>query len=248
MTLIFPIAAAFLGLLFGSFIATLVLRWPEGRSVLRGRSACDGCGVILRPHELLPLASYVLAHGKCRHCSAKINALHWQVELAGAVIGALSLTVAPDFVGWSGALFGWLMLTLALLDLRHFWLPDRLSGLVAGSGLIAGLVGLTPDLADRIIGGVAGYGSLALIALAYRLVRKREGIGGGDPKLFGAIGLWLGWQALPMVLLTGSLGGLIWAGCLVLRGARIAATDRLPLGTLLAIAGFGAWLCQNQNG
>ena len=245
MALFFPVAGGFLGLIIGSFIATLVLRWPLNSSVIKGRSACDGCGAVLQPYELVPLVSHGFLHGKCRRCGIAIDPLHWQVELAGAVIGVAAMIASQNWLGLIGAGFGWLLLALALLDLRHFWLPDRLTALVAVTGIAGGLARFAPDLSARLIGGGVGYAALALIALVYRFLRKRDGLGGGDPKLLGAIGCWLGWQALPHVLLGASLGGLLWVGLRMASGTKVTATDRLPLGSLLAIAAFLDWLWQN---
>lgn len=231
------------GLIAGSFIATLVLRWPRGLS-LAGRSRCDGCGATLRVWELAPMVSFIALRGKCARCAAPIDARHPIVEAACAAIGGAALFVAPGWAGAAGALFGWMLLALALLDVEHQWLPDRLTLPLLALGLAAGAVGIAPSLLDRAIGAVTGFASLALIAFAYRQFRGREGLGGGDPKLFGAIGAWLGWQALPIVLLLASLIGL---GSLVtrrLRGEAVAATDRLPLGALLAVAAFPLWLVE----
>ncbi|WP_197417796.1 prepilin peptidase, partial [Sphingomonas sp. CCH21-G11] len=99
-----------------------------------------------------------------------------------------------------------------------------------------------PRLTDRLIGGAAGFALLWSVAAVYQRLRGRVGLGGGDPKLFGAIGLWLGWRALPMVLLAACLIGLAVALVMRLRGRDVTATTRLPLGTLLAVAGFGVWV------
>ena len=154
------------------------------------------------------------------------------------------MLIAPGYQGLSGALFGWLLVTLAALDLKHFWLPDRLVlalVLVAGA---AAATGLAPPPVDRAIGAVAGFGGLALIAAAYRWFRKREGLGGGDPKLLGAIGAMLGWQALPFVLLGASSVGLLYVAIRAASGHKVEATDRLPLGALMALAAVPAWIVQ----
>lgn len=231
-----------LGALIGSFIATLVIRWPQGRSVIAGRSQCDACGKILGPLELVPLLSFALTKGRCRSCGGRINRRHFWVELAAAVIGAVSLALVPGWQGLVGALFGWMLLMLALLDAEHFWLPDKLTLPLLLLGLI---VVNEPSLLDRLIGATAGYAALALIGVAYRAARGREGLGGGDPKLLAAIGAWLGWQALPFVLLAASLAGLGWAGFAALRGRPMSGQDRLPLGTLMALAAWPIWLFAN---
>ncbi len=233
-----PVLAALLGAalgaIVGSYLATLVVRWGRGESASTGRSRCDGCGRTLRAVELVPLLSALASRGTCRSCGARIDPLHWRTELAAAVVGGVALALAPDRSGAALALFGWLLLPLALLDWRHFWLPDRLTFPLAAAGLaLGGFIGVAP-LADRLIGGAAGFASLALLAWSYRRLRGREGLGGGDPKLFAAIGLWLGWMVLPFVLLLAALIGLAAA----LPGG-LHATRRLPFGTMLAAA---AWL------
>lgn len=230
-----------LGLILGSFIATLVLRWPHGRSV-RGRSACDGCGRQLSAWELVPLASAATLRGRCRTCAAPIAWTHSLVELAAAGVGAAAGVAAPWPEALAGAVFGWLLLTLALLDWRHWWLPDPITALLAAGGVAGGLLGIGPSLFDRAIGGAAGFATLWLIATGYRRLRGREGMGGGDPKLFAGIGLWLGWQTLPAVLLVASLFGLGLVLLATLTGRAMTRTDALPFGTLLAAAAYPAWL------
>ncbi|WP_448665104.1 prepilin peptidase [Sphingomonas sp. CJ20] len=232
-----------LGLIFGSFIATLALRWPQRRSVARGRSACDGCGRALRAHELVPVLSYILQRGRCRACGARIAPSHLVVELLAGAVGMSAGFAAPGIEGVWGAVFGWLLLTLAALDLAAFWLPNALTATLAAAGLGQGLfTGFPPDLVERLIGGAVGFGALWLVAALYLRTRGRRGLGGGDPKMLGGIGLWLGWQALPLVVLGASLTGLAVVAVLALRGTRIDGRMRLPFGVMLAVAAWGCWL------
>lgn len=237
--------AALIGLVLGSFIATLVLRWPEGRSVL-GRSQCDACRVPLTPRDLVPLLSALWWRGRCRRCSAPIDPFHSRVEIASAAIGSLALALMPGIAGWLWALFGWMLLPLALLDARHFWLPDRLNALLAVTGLLLAGPLLGASLLDRWIGALAGGLVLAAVAWAYRRARGDDGMGGGDPKLVAAIGGWLGWQALPLMLLLASLGGIVWA--LVThhkKGDAPLALRRVPFGLFACAAAWAAvpvWL------
>jgi leader peptidase (prepilin peptidase)/N-methyltransferase len=239
---LWPVALGLLGAIIGSFLATLVIRWPEGRSVLRGRSHCDACDAVLGPRDLVPLLSVVLACGRCRRCAAPIDPRHWQVELAAALIGVTAGIAVPGPVGLAGAAFGWLLLALAALDLAVFWLPDRLTIALALGGLLTGAIGIEPSLTARLIGGVAGFAGLWLIGAGYRHWRGREGLGGGDPKLLGAIGLWLGWAMLPAVLLLAALTGLALVLVGMLSGRPTRLDDRVPFGALLAIAAYPAWL------
>jgi leader peptidase (prepilin peptidase) / N-methyltransferase len=229
---------ALLGLLIGSFTATLIIRWPQGRSVMHGRSHCDHCNVQLGARDLIPVASHLIARGKCSACGSAIDPRHLAIELVSALIGATAFAIAPGLVGLGGALFGWILIVLAALDAEHFWLPDRLTLPLAALGIGLGL----GTFQDRLIGGITGYVALALIASTYKLTRGRDGLGGGDPKLFGAIGAWLGWQALPFILLGASGTGLIWVSFQYLRGTPVAATDLLPFGALMAVVAFPLWI------
>ena len=231
--------AGLIGLLLGSFIATLVLRWPEGRSLL-GRSQCDGCGRALGVRDLVPLVSAALSRGRCRTCGARINPFHGRVELVSALIGAGALALLPGTAGWLWALFGWLLLPLALLDARHFWLPDRLTLLLAVTGVLLAGPTLGTSLVDRWVGALVGGGTLALLAWLYARARRREGMGGGDPKLVAATGAWLGWQALPLMLLLASLGGIIWALVVQRKGDQPLGERRVPFGMFLCGAAFAA--------
>lgn len=231
-----------LGAILGSFIATLVLRWPEGRSVARGRSSCDACGKTLTAVELMPILSSVVQRGRCRACGTSIHVAHHRIELAALAVGAGAGWVAPGWEGLAGAVFGWLLLALLALDLTAFWLPDALTAPLAAAGIATAALGFTPEWQDRLIGGVAGFAVLWLVRAGYARVRGRAGMGGGDPKLFGGIGLWLGWRMLPPVLLVACLAGLGYVLAQALRGRPMTRTDPLPLGALLAIAAYPAWL------
>ena len=229
------------GAIIGSFVAALVLRWLDDRSVLPGRSACDHCGETLRAWELVPVLSFVALRGRCARCRQPIDPLHWRIETIAALIGVSAGWVAgPD--GWTGALFGWTLLALGALDALAFWLPDRLTAWLAGAGLLTGLLGHAPLLGERIVGGLVGFGALWAIAQGYRWWRGREGMGGGDPKLMGAIGLWLGWRMLPGVLLAACVIGIGFVALRHLLGRRASGQDMVPLGLLLALAAYPAWM------
>jgi leader peptidase (prepilin peptidase)/N-methyltransferase len=210
--------------------------------VVRGRSRCDRCGETLRASELVPILSYLIARGRCRRCGAAIDGRHLFVELGAALVGAVAMLAYPGIAGLVSAIFGWWLLILAALDAEHHWLPDRLTLPLIPVGLLAGLIDVGPPLDQRLLGAAAGLAALMLIALAYRRLRGREGLGGGDPKLFAAIGAWLGWTQLPFVLLGAGLLGLAAVLLVRLRGPTMTATDRLPLGTLMALVAWPLWL------
>ena len=226
-----------LGAAVGSFVGAALVRMPEGRSVVRGRSSCDGCGVRLGVAELVPLISFALQRGRCRDCGALIDPWHTVAEAGGALIGIAAALVTGDGCAmvWA-ALLGWQLLLLGLLDLRHFWLPNRLVAVLALSGLAHGwwLYGdRTELLSETLLGGALGFSGLWLVALAYRRVRGREGLGAGDAKLLGAIGLWVGPVGVVTTLLGGSLIALAGAVVLLVAGRNVGAQTALPLGSAL---------------
>lgn len=231
-----------LGLIFGSFFAALITRWPEGKSVLRGRSACDACGRTLGAAELVPLLSTLFQRGRCKSCGSAIDPLHWRMELGCAAIGGAAMLIAPlpYALGWMA--LGWILLALAVLDARHYWLPDALTLPLAALGLMIAPWVTGTSVTDGAIGAAVGYGTLLLIAIAYRKLRGREGLGLGDAKLLGALGAWFGWQALPFIVLAASLSGLSWAVIqAIVARARLDAHAMLPLGTCFAIAAIPGW-------
>ena len=244
----FPVFGAVLGLVIGSFLATIIVRWPQGRSALGGRSRCDSCDAVLQPWQLMPLLGFVLQNGKCTQCGADIAPVHFWIELTAAVVGGAALFISPDIAGFAGAIFGWFLVALTALDTEHRWLPDKLVLPMAAAGLVAGLVIDEPSLRHRLIGGVAGFASLYAIALGYKALRGKEGLGGGDPKMLGAIGMWTGWVALPIILMLACGTGLLLLLGRRLRGEKIARDEEIPLGSLLAIAAFPVWLYQSANG
>lgn len=240
LMVLLPLAGGVLGLIFGSFLAALVMRWPEGRSVMSGRSCCDGCGRTLRAVELVPVVSALVSRGRCRECGARIDPLHMGMELgcAGIAMAAVMAAPLPQALGWM--LLGWGLLTLAVLDARHYWLPDALTLPLVFLGLTIGpwVTGVSPG--DAAIGAAAGYGALLAVALSYRALRRRDGLGLGDAKLLGALGAWFGWQALPFILLASSVLALIWVALRALTGGVVDRTTRIAFGTFLCVAAIPA--------
>ena len=229
---------AILGAILGSFLATVVIRLPSGEQAVLGRSRCDRCRRELGPLDLVPIVSRLWLRGRCRACGASIDRTHALMEICAALVGGASLGIAPGPSGLTLALFGWTLLPLAWLDWRHFWLPDKLVLPLAIGGLaFGGLLGAS--LLDRAVGGLVAWAALSLLSLMYRRARGREGLGRGDAKLFGAIGLWLGWVSLAPVLALAAALGLA-----VALGRGLKARDSLPFGTMLAAAAWSVTVFQ----
>jgi leader peptidase (prepilin peptidase)/N-methyltransferase len=235
------LAALVLAPVAGSFLGALASRAPDLRSTLSGRSRCDSCGATLGPADLVPLLSWAALRGRCRHCGAAIDLIHPALEL-GCL--ALALWAGLIFTGWALALacvLGWLLLALGAIDVRTGLLPDPLVLAVAIGGLLASA--LAPDtLADRLAGAAVGGGLLAVVAIGYERLRGHAGLGWGDVKLVAALGLWVGWQGLPGVILCASLGGLGYAAAMALIGRPVRRDQELPFGPFLAAAGWLVFL------
>ncbi|QLC23375.1 prepilin peptidase [Parasphingopyxis sp. CP4] len=241
-------AGAVLGAIIGSFLATLAIRWPQGESASAGRSRCDSCDQTLGVFDLIPLIGYFANRGRCRNCRAVIDQIHPLTEIAAALVGALAISIQPNLHGVAGAILGWALLLLAVLDIRHFWLPDRVTLPLILVGLGAAWMFGAPSPLSAAIGAAAGYLLLTIINLLYRALRGRNGLGGGDSKLMAAIGAWLGWEMLPLILLLASTSGLIAVLIFAVRGRAISGADRLPFGAFLALVAWPLWLARDALG
>ena len=225
---------AAVGAVIGSFVALVAARWPVGRPIAVARSACDGCGALLGPAELVPLLSFAVQRGRCRRCGAAIGWRAPAVEAAAAAIGAVAALVLPLPAAGVVAALGWTLLLLALLDGEHFWLPSVVTWPLAAAGLLATAALRPAEVGSHIIGAAVGWTALATVAALYKALRRRVGLGGGDAALFAASGAWLGWAALPLVLGSAAVAGLVVAVLWLGRG--VTATTRLPFGVFLAAA------------
>lgn len=226
----------------GSLLGVLIRRLPTGRPVALARSCCEACGATLGVLDLVPLLSFLVLRGRCRHCGAPIASFHWHVELAAVGVPLSALAAGLDgHVLWAACGAGWVLLALAWIDSDWMLLPDALTLplLLAGLGATWWLEG---DVADHAVAAGLGWAALWLVAAAYRRFRGRDGLGEGDAKLLGALGAWVGLAGLADVLLGAALAGLCWAGLLRLRGRAMTATTALPFGPFLALAGWAVLL------
>ena len=238
-----PLLLALAGAVIGSFIGLVSVRLPAGGRVALDRSRCSGCSRTLGPADLVPLVSYLVLRGRCRTCHSPIGRRYPLLEAASAMIGAVAGFLFPNGEAIAAAVLGWWLLLLGVLDVEHFWLPDRLTLPLIAAGLFVAFALGSPLLTDSLIGAAAGFLIFAGIAAAYRAYRGREGLGGGDAKLFAAAGAWLGWQQLPTVLLAAACGGLFAALLLFSRKADFMV-QRLPFGAFLAPAIWLVYLGQ----
>lgn len=246
--------AGLFGLLIGSFLNVCIYRMPRDLSVVRPRSACPGCGTTIAAYDNIPVLSWILLRGRCRHCGEEISWLYPAIELlTGAFFFLGVLTLGPTLAALKFCLFAAIQITLIFTDLSERILPDEftLGGALLGMCLAwfvfipPNLVGfLLPDdasaraisLAESASGSFLLAGLLWSIGALYHKVRGREGLGFGDVKMVGCIGAFLG---LGPALLTVALGSILGSvfGLLYIRLARKdAAVYELPFGSFLGVA------------
>jgi leader peptidase (prepilin peptidase)/N-methyltransferase len=234
--------AAILAPFVGSFVGVVVERLPAGRPVVFGRSACDHCGGVLGARDLVPLVSWLARRGWCRCGQARLTWFHPGIELAALAVALSAATVLSGWLLWASLGLGWSLLALAVIDGREQVLPDVLvlplipSGLLVAWAIDPGLLG------HHALGALAGFVAFAAIARIYRQARGRDGLGLGDAKLLAAAGAWLGWPALPGVVLIAAVSALAFALAASLCGGKLAWTSRVAFGPHLALAFWLVWL------
>jgi len=204
------------------------------------RSQCPACGHHITALENIPLASYLVLGGKCSACKAKISPRYPLVEaLTGALSGYLAWRYGFGWQTLAALIFAWSMIALAFIDLDTFYLPDDVTLPLIWAGLLVNLGGVFVDLQSAVIGAVAGYLALWLVFWCYKFATGKEGMGYGDFKLLAAIGAWLGWKMLPLVILLSSFVGAV-VGIALIVFARHGRNVPIPFGPYLVLGGLSA--------
>jgi leader peptidase (prepilin peptidase)/N-methyltransferase len=251
--------SAVIGLCVGSFLNVVIHRLPRmleagwradcaelreepapeapRYNLLTPRSACPACGHPIGAAQNIPVLSYLLLRGRCANCSAPISVRYPIVEAAGA---ALAVAAAWHFgATWQAVAIAcllWTLLALAVIDIDTQLLPDNLTVPLLWAGLIVNSSGLFVPLSDALWGAIAGYLALWTVYWVFKLATGREGMGYGDFKLLGALGAWLGWQMVPVIILLSSVVGAVIGIAMII----ILGRDRsipIPFGPYLAGAG-----------
>jgi len=226
----------------GSFLGVLIRRLPEDRPVAVARSACESCHHPLGPLDLVPIGSYVVSRGRCRHCGAPIGRFHLLIELAALVPAVWAACLDDGLRLWADCILGWALLALSWIDWRHMILPDVLTLPLLVAGLGFGRLFDPGNIADYAIGAAVDWLLFSVIAWGYRLLRGRDGLGEGDAKLLAAAGAWVTWEGLPEVMLVAALAGLAVALVGRLAGQKMEAQTAIPFGPCLAFATWLTWL------
>jgi len=256
----FAIAAALLvGLCVGSFVNVVIHRLPKMLdrgwrlqcAELRGeqipdepaynlvvpRSACPACGHGITALENIPVVSWLALGGKCKACRTRISIRYPVVELLGGVLAvAAIIAFGATAKGAAACVLLWTLLALTMIDFDTQLLPDDITLPLVWAGLLVNLWGLFTPLASAVVGAIAGYLTLWTIYWLFKLIRGKEGMGYGDFKLLAALGAWLGWKMLPLIVLLSSVVGAVLGLALIAFKGR-AHDVPMPFGPFLAIAG-----------
>ncbi|RPI48020.1 MAG: prepilin peptidase [Betaproteobacteria bacterium] len=261
-TVAYVALCAALGLMVGSFLNVVIHRLPKmlerqwqrecaeltGETVAETprynlvvpRSSCPACNHHIRPLENIPVASYLRLRGRCSACGAAIPLRYPLVEaLSGILTAYVGFHYGVAWTALAAMLFAWAMIALAFIDLDTFYLPDCITLPLIWTGLLAQVFQLFPQvtLQSGVIGAVAGYLALWTVFWTFKLATGKEGMGYGDFKLLAAIGAWLGWNALPLVILLSSLVG-AFVGITLIVVRRQGRDVPIPFGPYLVVAGL----------
>ena len=201
-------------------------------------SHCPNCKHEITAIENIPVLSYLIQAGKCKNCKAPISKRYPIIESA---CGIFTLLIAYQFgftwLALASLVLTWSLLVLTMIDYDHQLLPDDITIPILWLGLIINYFGLITTLEEAFLGAIAGYMILWLVYWMFKLLTDKEGMGHGDFKLLAALGAWMGWQALPQIILLSSLiGALIGIGLIIIKGRD--KNIPIPFGPYLAGAGF----------
>ena len=251
-----------LGLLVGSFLNVVIYRLPimmqrsweaecaecfpkaaietdDSRfNLVLPRSRCPTCNHLIGSLENIPVISWLLLKGRCKHCQCKIPSRYPSIEI---LTGLMSLAVAYFIpFGWPAIfalVFTWVLISLTFIDFDTMLLPDQLTLPLLWLGLLVNMSGTFIGLEDAVLGAALGYLSLWSIYWVFKLATGKEGMGYGDFKLLAALGAWFGWQALPLIIILSSFAGAI-IGITLLIASKDKQSRPMPFGPYLAIAGW----------
>ncbi len=227
------VAAALLGLAFGSFTTLVVYRLPRGEPIVVGGSRCTACGAALGLRDLVPVASWLVHRGRCRHCDAPVSVRYPLIEALLAVLFVVVyLRAGATLSGVLLAALAVALVALAFIDLEIGLIPDKILLFVAPLGLVYQLA--DGDLVAAVVGGALAGGLAYLIRYGFLRLRGRDALGLGDVKFFAAAGVWLGPMGLPAFMVIAGLGGAVFAVLWRRRGGGL----EFPFGPALAVGLF----------
>ena len=230
----------------------IVLKHPEAAispnkyNLVVPRSGCPACGQRITALQNIPVVSYLLLGGKCSGCKTRISIRYPVVEvLTGVLTGFLAWRFGVTWIALFATTYAWALIALTFIDADTTLLPDDITLPLLWMGLLINVGGAFTDIGSATFGAVGGYLVLWSVYWAFKLLTGKEGMGYGDFKLLAAIGAWLGWQLLPLViLLSAAVGTVVGIAGIILKGRDKGA--KLPFGPYLAAAGFIALVWGQQ--
>lgn len=263
----FVLTALIFGVVVGSFINVVVFRLPvmlerrwrdQANEILKPRktrtrnvkpfnlvhpaSHCPHCDHQIRAWENIPILSFLWLRAKCSSCGKSIS---WRYPIVELVCGVLAAAVAWRYgygaTAIAGILFTWALVALAFIDYDTQLLPDDITLPLLWLGLLANIANIITPLSSAVIGAVAGYGSLWIVYQGFKLITGKEGMGFGDFKLLAALGAWLGWQQLPLIVMLSSLIGAVVGMSFIVFFGRDRGLP-IPFGPFLCAAGWVAFM------
>ncbi len=227
------LVAALFGSVIGSFLNVLIVRLPRDESVVYPRSRCTKCGHTIAWYDNIPILSWTLLRGRCRHCGQSISLQYPLIEGAVAVLwGAAVWYYGVGLLALTAAIFGTLLLGIGVTDARHYLIPDEYTWGGLALGLVLAWRNGLPGFWQAILGAGVGFALLYLIGWAGERVFKEEAMGGGDIKMMAMVGAYVGWQGVLLTLFGGALLGTLVFLPLSLKRRRL-----VPFGVFLAAAG-----------
>ena len=223
--------AAFLGAAIGSFLNVCIARLPAGESVVRPRSRCPACGESIAWYDNLPILSWLFLRGRCRHCRERISWLYPAVELATLAIWVgMAVAYGPTPRGLIGAILFSILLAIAIIDARHYLIPDPLSVGGLAAGLTASALPGDPTPLTSLAGAAVGFGVLFAVGWLGERAFKKPAMGGGDMKMMAMVGAFLGPLGALLTIFLGALTGSVIFGPISLKTGKL-----VPFGVFLAL-------------
>jgi leader peptidase (prepilin peptidase)/N-methyltransferase len=202
------------------------------------RSSCPHCHHRIKAIENIPIVSFIALGGRCKGCGEKISLQYPMVEgMSGLLALFIAMHFGPTMQSLLAFFFTWSLLVLSVIDFEHKLLPDSITLPFLWLGIIANMFGLFTDIYSSLYGAIFGYLILWFVYIGFKLLTGKEGMGHGDFKLLAMLGAWLGWQALPLIIILSSLVGSLVGICLILFKSH-AKSQPIPFGPYLAVAGW----------
>ena len=227
------------GGLWGSFANVCIYRFPNNEGIVSGRSFCPYCKTKINWYDNIPLISYLVLGGKCRNCKKKISIQYFIVETLSIILFTLiyykfGITLTTLYL----IILSLSFLIIFFIDLKHFIIPNILTFSLMIIGFIKSfdpnLNSMFPNYINSLIGGIFGYGIIWLIIFIYKTIRKKEGMGLGDAKLFAAIGFWFGWVSIPFIIFLSSIIALLSVIPSLLKNSK-SMSSQIPFGPFIIL-------------